>query len=305
MRVHDYLDFHARRNPGAEFAVFGGGTHTYADALRESNRIANAFVRAGLAKGDRVALLAKNCADYALLYYGAFKAGIVLVPLNYRLVAADHEYIIGHAGVTVILADPEFTRVVDEIRPRLPKVKHFVVAQDEGAAPAGWLDWETLVAAASPLPPPPVARDENDVVSLNYTSGTTARPKGVMLTHRNCYLNAYNLIAHLGIRHEDVELWTLPMFHCNGWGGVYAMTGVGGTHVILRAVDARDIFRLIETEAVTFACMAPAVLQRVLEYPDRSKHTITTKPRFVVAGAPPPEGGAVQLYVTQIFAAGL
>ena len=126
------------------------------------------------------------------------------------------------------------------------------------------------------------------MVSINYTSGTTARPKGVMLTHRNCYINAYNLIAHLRVAHDDVELWTLPMFHCNGWGGVYALTGMGGTHVVLRAVDGATIFELIEDEGVTFACMAPAVLRTILDYPDKAKHAIRTKPRFTVAGAPPP-----------------
>ncbi|MEX1195746.1 MAG: AMP-binding protein, partial [Dehalococcoidia bacterium] len=111
---------------------------------------------------------------------------------------------------------------------------------------------------------------------------------GVMLTHRNCYINAYNFIAHLGIRHDDVELWTLPMFHANGWGGPFALTAMGATHVVLRAVSGPDIFRLIEQEGVTFACMAPAVLSTILNYPDKAQHNIRTRPRFTVAGAPPP-----------------
>jgi fatty-acyl-CoA synthase len=286
--VDDFLRRAALLYPDKLAVVDGPRRYTWREFQERVNRLSNALLALGIRKGDRVCILSPNSHFFLESFYGTSQIGAILVPLNYRLVAADHEYIIGHAGVSVIVADPEFTRVVDEIRPRLPRVAHCIVAQDEGAAPKGWLDWESLVGAASPLAPAPVARDENDVVSLNYTSGTTARPKGVMLTHRNCYLNAYNLIAHLGIRHEDVELWTLPMFHCNGWGGVYALTGVGGTHVVLRAVDAPEIFRLIERERVTFACMAPAVLQRVLEYPDRAKHAIATKPRFVVAGAPPP-----------------
>jgi fatty-acyl-CoA synthase len=109
-----------------------------------------------------------------------------------------------------------------------------------------------------------------------------------MLTHRNVYINAYNFIAHLRIRHEDVELWTLPMFHANGWGGPFALTAMGATHVVLRAVIANEIYRLIEEEKVTFACMAPAVLSTILNYADKDKHTITTRPRFTIAGAPPP-----------------
>ena len=97
------------------------------------------------------------------------------------------------------------------------------------------------------------------MVSINYTSGTTSRPKGVIMTHRNFYLNAYNMIVHLGMRHQDVELWTLPMFHCNGWGCVYALTALGGTHVILRAIDAETIFRLIAEEQISLACMAPGI----------------------------------------------
>ena len=217
----------------------------------------------------------------------------MLVPLNYRLVAADHEYILNHAGVTVLLVDYEYTRVVDDIRANLSAVRHFVVAEDrdetsEAAAPQGWIDWETLIAEQPDTAPAPIERGENDLVSINYTSGTTARPKGVMMTHRNCYVNAYSLMTHLRVCHDDVELWTLPMFHCNGWGGVYALTGVGGTHVVLRAVDGAEIYRLIEREKVTFACMAPAVLRTILDYPDKDRHAITTKPRFTVAGAPPP-----------------
>ena len=183
----------------------------------------------------------------------------------------------------------EYTEIVDEIRPALKTVEHFVVAQDSrGEASTGWPTWDDLIDGQPTTADSATEQDENDVVTINYTSGTTARPKGVMLTHRNCYINAYNFIAHLGVRHDDVELWTLPMFHANGWGGPFAITAMGATHVVLRAVVASDIYRLIEEEDVTFACMAPAVLATILNYPDRDKHKITTKPRFVVAGAPPP-----------------
>jgi fatty-acyl-CoA synthase len=109
-----------------------------------------------------------------------------------------------------------------------------------------------------------------------------------MLTHRNCYINAYNFIAHLGVRHEDIELWTLPMFHANGWGGPFALTAMSATHVVLRAVVGADIYQLLQDEKVTFACMAPAVLSTILNFPEKAKYTITTRPRFTVAGAPPP-----------------
>ena len=261
---------------------------SYRQFQERANRLSNALLSLGIRQGDRVCILSPNSHFFLESFFATSQIGVILVPLNYRLTPEDHAYILDHAGVTAILADHEYAPVVDEIRLRLPAVEHWIVAQDEGECPDGWTDWNALVDGASPEAPPTPEIGENDLVSINYTSGTTARPKGVMLTHRNFYLNAYNLIAHLGIGHEDIELWTLPLFHCNGWGGVYAITGVGGTHVILRTVEAQTIFEKIEQEGVTFACMAPAVLRTILDYPDKDRHEIRTCPRFTVAGAPPP-----------------
>ncbi len=268
--------------------VDGERRFTYAAFQERVNQLAHALTALGIEKGDRVCILSPNSHFFLESYYGVTQIGAILVPLNYRLTAADHEYIINHAGVKAVLVDYEYVPVIDQIRPALKTVEHWIVAQDDGVAPDGWTDWEALIAKHPATATPFVEQDENDVTSINYTSGTTARPKGVMLTHRNSYINAYNFIAHFGIRHEDVELWTLPMFHANGWGGPFALTAMGATHVVLRAVAGEAIFRLIEDEGVTFACMAPTVLSTILNYPDRQKHTITTKPRFVVAGAPPP-----------------
>jgi len=286
--VNDFLRRAAQVYPDKIGVVDGDRRFTYGQLRERVDRLANALLALGLQRGDRVCILSPNSHFFFASFYATSQIGVILVPLNYRLAAADHQYILNHAGVKVVLVDWEYTAIVDGIRDALPAVEHWIVAQDAGEAPDGWRDCEDLLAAASPAPTPPVEIDENDVVSINYTSGTTARPKGVMLTHRNCYLNAYNLIAHLGLRHDDVELWTLPMFHCNGWGGVYALTGMAGTHVILRAVDGRKIFELMERERVTFACMAPAVLRTILDYPRRKEHRIATPPRFTVAGAPPP-----------------
>ncbi|MCG8588572.1 MAG: long-chain-fatty-acid--CoA ligase [Proteobacteria bacterium] len=286
--VTDFL-----RRAGALYAdktavVDGSRRYSYSQLQARVHKLAHALRRLGVERGDRVCILSPNSHFFLESFYGTSLIGAVLVPLNYRLVAADHEYILNHAGVKVVLVDHELTSVIDEIRPQLKTVQHWIVAQDEGDAPAGWTDWEALVAPESETAPEAIDQDENELVSINYTSGTTARPKGVMLTHRNCTINAYGLIAHLGVRHEDVELWTLPMFHCNGWGGVYALTGVGGTHVILRAVDGPEIWRLIAEENVTFACMAPAVLRTILDTPEGQRAAVTTRPRFTVAGAPPP-----------------
>jgi fatty-acyl-CoA synthase len=286
--VDDFLRRPARLYPGKTAVVDGTLKLTYRDFEARVNRLANAFLKLRVKKGDRVCMLSPNSHYFLESFYATSRIGAILVPLNYRLSPEEHAYILDHAGVTVALVDHEYTGVVDGIRSKLKKVRHWIVASPDRRPQAGWTDWDGLIERASPEPPKKVERTEDDVVSINYTSGTTARPKGVMLTHRNCYVNAYSLIAHLRVAHDDVELWTLPMFHCNGWGGVYALTGLGGTHVVLRAIDPRRIFTLIEEEGVTFACMAPTVLRAILDYPDKTAHTIRTKPRFVLAGAPPP-----------------
>jgi fatty-acyl-CoA synthase len=285
--VDDFLRRAATLYPDKTAVVDGPLRFTYRQLEQRVFQMARALSRLGIEKGDRVCILSPNSHYFLESFYATSLIGAVLVPLNFRLTAADHSYILQHAGVKAVLVDHEYTHVVDGIRDELPTVTTWIVAGGARDVP-GYSDWDALVAREPAEPPPPCDRDENDVVSINYTSGTTARPKGVMLTHRNCYLNAYNLIAHLRVDHTDVELWTLPMFHCNGWGGVYALTGMGGTHVILRAIDGARIFELIEKERVTFACMAPAVLRAILDYPDKKKHAIVTKPRFTVAGAPPP-----------------
>jgi fatty-acyl-CoA synthase len=287
--VDDFLRRAVQVYPDKTAVVDGAVRLSYRALGERVDRLANALLALGVTRGDRVCILSPNSHFFLESFYATSRIGAILVPLNYRLVPADHAYILRHAGVRTVLADADHTEAIDAIAGELPDLRDRIVARDDDAPPPdGWLDWNRLVAEAPSDPPPQADVGENDLVSINYTSGTTARPKGVMLTHRNCYLNAYNLIAHLGLRHDDVELWTLPMFHCNGWGGVYALTGVGGTHVILRAVDGARIFELIAQEGVTFACMAPAVLRTILDFPGRADYTITTRPRFVLAGAPPP-----------------
>ncbi len=288
--VNDFLRRAAKLYPTKTAVVDGAKRFTFREYQERCNQLGHALLDLGVGKGDRVCILSPNSHYFLESYFGVSQIGAILVPLNYRLVAADHAYIINHAGVTAVLVDHDYTNVLDEIRPDLASVEHWIVADphQQGPTPGGWTDWDALVARQPTTPTPTVDQGENDVVSINYTSGTTARPKGVMLTHRNAYINAYNFIAHLRVRHEDVELWTLPMFHANGWGGPYALTAMGATHVILRAVVASEIYGLIEAEGVTFACMSPTVLSTILNYPDKEKHTIRTRPRFVVAGAPPP-----------------
>lgn len=286
--IDDFLRRAARLYPHKTAIVDGDKRFTYRQYRARVNQLSNVLLELGVSKGDRVCMLSPNSHYFLESFYATSQIGAVLVPLNYRLIDEDYRYILSHAGVKVMLVDFDYTALVDSIRADLDCVEHWIVCGGERPVPSGWVNCDELMSDATDRSPSGPERDENDLVSINYTSGTTARPKGVMLTHRNCYINAYSLIAHLRIAHEDVELWTLPMFHCNGWGGVYALTGMGGTHVVLRAIDDETIYQLIEREGVTFACMAPAVLRAILDYSGKDTHKITTKPRFTIAGAPPP-----------------
>jgi fatty-acyl-CoA synthase len=286
--VGDFLRRAAKLYATKTAIVDGGQRFSYADYQSRCNQLAHALLALGIRKGDRVAMLSPNSHYFLEAYFGVPQIGAILVPLNYRLLEADHEFILNHAGVKAVLVDYEYTGRVDAIRSDLSTVEHWIVADPKGRLPDGWLDWDALITGQPRTSTPCVELTESDVASLNYTSGTTARPKGVMLTHRNAYINAYNFIAHLRIRHEDVELWTMPMFHANGAGAPYGLTAMGGTHVVLRAVVASEIFRLIEEEGVTFATLSPAVLSTILNDPDRASHTFRTRPRLFVVGSPPP-----------------
>lgn len=286
--ITDFLRRAVALYPDKVAIIEGEREWTYAEFGRRVQRLSHALRSAGIGKGDRVCILSPNSHFFLESFYGVSQVGAVLVPLNYRLLPADHAYIIQHAGVKALLVDHEYLSVADEIRSDLPEVELWISAQEEGAVKDGWTGWEDWIRDVSEAEYPQEELLESDLVSINYTSGTTARPKGVMLTHRNCALNAYNFATHLRLQHDDVELWTLPMFHCNGWGGVYALTGLGATHVILRAVRADEIFRLMQRHQVTFACMAPTVLNTILNFEQAADYEIKTRPRFVVAGAPPP-----------------
>jgi fatty-acyl-CoA synthase len=294
--LSDFLNRALRLYPEKTAVVCGDDRENYRTFGERVNRLANALTDLGVGKGDRVAILSPNCHRFLEGFYGVTAIGAVLVPLNYRLVPADFLYIVNHAEARIFLVDGELVPVVREIESELRSVNSYVLlAGANETPPPGWLAYEQLIAAASPAAPPDPHLDETDLATLNYTSGTTARPKGVMMTHRNLYMNALNFALHLGVSDRDVLLHTLPMFHANGWGSPFAVTAMGGTHISMRRVDGPSIFDQIEHEGVTLACMSPAVLAMILNYPDASSHTLRTTPRLVVAGAPPPAAFIKQL----------
>src|SRR5690242_17094725 len=203
----------------------------------------------GVKKEDRVAILSQNCHRVLEAFFGTPLLGSILMPLNFRLIPDDFEYILNHGGAKVLIIEEELAHLIEPIRHSLSTIEHFIAACDDGSIKTdGWQDYETLLASALTTCPEPAEIDENEPSALLYTSGTTGKPKGVMLTHRNLYMNAINSICEFGIREDDVYLHTLAQFHCNGWGVPYAVTGMGATHVIIRKFEPAEFFRLMEKE---------------------------------------------------------
>jgi fatty-acyl-CoA synthase len=238
----------------------------------------------GVAPGDRVACIAPNTHAHLESFYGVPQVGAVIVPLNYRLLPSDWVYMINHSGSRVVCVHEEYLDLVDSVRHEMPAVEQFVAL--EGTR-EGWLSYETLIAEARPdYRRPEIA--EGDLLAINYTSGTTAQPKGVMITHRNAYLNMVGTLLHHPMASADERyLWTLPMFHANGWTFVWIVTAVGGTHVCLRKVDAAAVYEQARRERITMLCAAPTVLIAVANAPESVRAGAPRGVRVLTAGAPP------------------
>jgi acyl-CoA synthetase (AMP-forming)/AMP-acid ligase II len=255
------------------------GRISYSQFAEMSRSLAAALDDLGAGEADRVAIVSPNAARFLISLFGVSVFGRVLVPVNFRLNAEEIRYIVEHSGSSVLLVDPELDEALRGI-----KVKHrFVLGR--GTDPQLFL--------RQGAKPRLRVTDENATVSINYTSGTTARPKGVQLTHRNFWLNAVTFGWHLAMTDRDVYLHTLPTFHCNGWGMPYAVTAMGVRQVIIRKIDGEEVLRRVEAEGVTLFNCAPAVIAAVLDAAAARRQKGVTVPgrgrvRVVVAGAPPP-----------------
>ncbi len=268
---------------GREAVVDGALRLTYAQFFDRCDRFAAALQSLGVTAGDRVAYIAPNTHAQLESFYAVPQIGAVLVPINYRLSPEEFTYIITHSGATVVCAHRDFLDCLETIKPQLPGVRHFIALEGRRE---GFLDYETLVNGASPdFVKPEIG--ERDLLTINYTSGTTSRPKGVMITHRNAYMNIVGTLLHLPMRLTDRYLWTLPMFHANGWTFVWTVTAVGAAHVCLPKVDPVKMFELIETERVSMLCAAPTVLIGIASAPLEVRANAPTGVRVVTAGAPP------------------
>jgi fatty-acyl-CoA synthase len=274
----------ARKLYPQRLAVIDGDSRwTYAQFLDRCDRWSAALQKLGIAPGDRVAYLSPNTHAQLESFYAVPQIGAVLVPLNYRLTADDFVYLINHSGSRMICADRDYLGTIDSIREQLPKVEHFVALTGEAEA---WLNYEVMVDAS----PAEFARSEiheTDLLTINYTSGTTSRPKGVMITHRNAWMNSIGTLLYARMTCADRYLWTLPMFHANGWTFVWTVTAAGANHICLRKCEPRAVCELMKTEQVTTICAAPTVLIALANAPEKIRRLAPKGIHVITAGAPP------------------
>jgi fatty-acyl-CoA synthase len=254
----------------------GLGSVTYAGLAERARALAAGLDELGVNRGERVAIVSHNSARLLESFYGVCSYGRVLVPINFRLSPAEVAYIVEHSGASVLLIDPELKDALAGVT-----AKHrFLLGKESDEA--------LLRPGVEPVPWEEPSEDAT--ATINYTSGTTARPKGVQITHRNIWVNAVTFALHAGVTDRDVYLHTLPMFHANGWGMPFGMTGMGVPHVVIRKIDGAEILRRVEKYGVTVMCAAPAVVASVLEAAQAWEGEIPGRDRVrvICAGAPPP-----------------
>jgi fatty-acyl-CoA synthase len=274
----------ARRLYGDREAVVDNEVRlTYEQFFDRCDRWSAALEKLGVAPGDRVAYIAPNVRGQLESFYSVLQIGATLVPVNYRLTADDFAYLIQHSGARVVCAHSDYLAAVDSIRGQIPEVEHFVAL--DGAKP-GWIDYESTLRSSPAQFTRPIIH-ETDLATINYTSGTTSRPKGVMITHRNAYINVVGTLIHFHMTPADRYLWTLPMFHANGWTFPWVVTAAGGTHVCLPRVEAKAAFEKINAEQITCLCAAPTVLIFLANAPEEMRRGVRKGVRVITAGAPP------------------
>jgi fatty-acyl-CoA synthase len=275
-----------RRLHGAREAVVDGDLRlTYEQFFDRCDRWSAAMQALGVRQGDRVATIAPNTHAQLESFYAVPQLGAVLVPMNYRLTPDDFVYMVNHSGTAMLCVHSDYLDAIDGVRDQMPSVRHFV-ALEGGAGRDGWLDYEALISGTGPgFARPEIG--ERDLLTINYTSGTTSRPKGVMITHRNAAVNTIGTLLHLRMGIGDRYLWTLPMFHANGWTFTWTVTAVAGTHVCLRKVDPALVFGLIRDERAGWLCAAPTVLISLANAPAAVRGDVPRGVHVVTAGAPP------------------
>ena len=274
--------------PNKTAVIHGDARYTYREFYARVNRLASALMKAGIKPGDKVAFICPNTPPMLEAHFAVPMIGAALVSVNIRLSTGEIAYIVNHSDAKFLFVDNEFAGLVKPILSELTQVERMInICDISDEMPLDGMDYEAFLATGSEEPVPCAVSDERDVATINYTSGTTGKPKGVMYHHRGAYLNSVGDGLEVGMDSESVYLWTLPMFHCNGWCFPWAVTAVGATHVCLRKVVPEEIFRLIETENVTHMCGAPIVLIGMANYPGAKDIWIKRPLKITTGGAPP------------------
>ena len=287
-----FLDWSADVYPEHLAVVHGARRYSWSATRDRCRRLASALAARGIGRGDTVAVLLANTPEMIEAHFGVPLTGAVLVPLNTRLDAAGITYILGHCEAKVLLVDRALSGLAARAVAALERPPVVVDVDDsEYTGPGeriGTQEYESLLASADPRYEPDEPADEWQAISLNYTSGTTGDPKGVVVHHRGAHLNAVGNILTWNMPRHSVYLWTLPMFHCNGWCFPWTMAANAGTNVCLRAVDAAAIYRLIAEHRVTHYCGAPIVHNLLIDAPPELRATLDHELHAMIAAAPPP-----------------
>jgi fatty-acyl-CoA synthase len=283
LRCLRYAEEQFKRNVAV---VCGDKRFTYGQFAERAARLGGGLRAMGVETGDRVAFLSSNCHRLLEAYYGVLEAGAVLLPLNIRLAPKELAYILNDAEAKVVFFESQFLPVVEAFREATPSVASFVLLDAEPRA--GWVadrNYEGLLAGAEMYCRDVMEVDENAAAELFYTSGTSANPKGVILTHRNIYLHALNTTITLRIPGDTVNLHTIPLFHANGWGSAHTVTLAGGKHVMIHQFIPAEVFRLVERERVQECFLVPTMAAALLNSPDRDKFDLSSLRRVVIGGA--------------------
>jgi fatty-acyl-CoA synthase len=285
-----FLNRSAQVYPNKTAIIYGDRSHTYAEFDERISQLAGAFVNAGINPGDRIAYLVPNIPEMLEGHYGPMRMGGVLVAINTRLSSREIGYIIRHSGAKALVFDSEYAETVEQALDGPDTVELLVEVVDPASdTPAsalhGAIEYGKFLESGTNTNLPDLNRSELDVVAIDYTSGTTGTPKGVEYTGRGSYLVALGQCVDIGLNSDTTYLWTLPMFHCNGWCYTWAITAAAGTHVCLRSVNATDVFELASKHSVTHMCAAPTVLT-MLENSKTAKPGIIDGVKIVTGGAP-------------------
>jgi fatty-acyl-CoA synthase len=281
-----FLRYAQAQFPRKTGVVCGDRRFIYAEFATRVSQLAGALRAAGVKSGDRVAFLSTNCHRLLEAYYGVLDAGAVLLPLNIRLATSELAFVLNDAGVRVLFVQPEFLAAVESFRKDVPSIERFILL--EGSPRASWLspqNYDQTLAASTPYRTDIMEVDEDALAELFYTSGTSATPKGVMLTHRNIYLHALSVGLAFNTGQQSVELHTIPLFHANGWGVAHSLTLLGGKHVMIQRFNTEEVFRLIEKEKVDACSLVPTMATALVNCPQRPKYDLSSLQRVVIGGA--------------------